>query len=387
MHAKTFLHKLFGSAIHKMRITVLSDVITAIIRMKALKLVSVGRALDLPIQERSGIRKVDRVLGNPYYQKHSAIIYQHIINCVVGNQHRPELIVDWTKLPHSEHYALRASLSTEGRAITLYEEVHPKKKENNQAVHHQFLKRLKEMLPNGCCPIIVTDAGFKNPWFKSVLLMGWDFVGRVRGLTTYYDEQEKSYKACATLHRRATLEGNYLLDAKLTRQNPLVVSFYAVKQKLKGRRDYNKNRTVSGHRDSRGYSRSQREPWILVTSLKGKRCLAKKVMAIYRRRMTIEEAFRDLKSSRYGLSMQDNLTLKPKRLTVWLMLSALATLMAWIMGQAAEKKGLHYQFQANSYRHRRVLSFFYLGCQIIRKKLELTINLNQISFKGLNSYG
>ncbi|MBN9227352.1 MULTISPECIES: hypothetical protein [Legionella] len=56
------------------------------------------------------------------------------------------------------------------------------------------------------------------------------------------------------------------------------------------------------------------------------------------------------------------------------MLAALAGLIAWLTGAAAEQLKLHYDFQANSYKHRRVLSFFYLGCQIIRKKINLDIN-------------
>jgi hypothetical protein len=29
-------------------------------------------------------------------------------------------------------------------------------------------------------PIIVTDAGFKVPWFRQLLKLKWDFVGRTR---------------------------------------------------------------------------------------------------------------------------------------------------------------------------------------------------------------
>ena len=90
--------------------------------------------------------------------------------------------------------------------------------------------------------------------------------------------------------------------------------------------------------------------------------------------MAIEENFRDTKSTKYGFSFDKNETIKPERFTVWLMLAALASLVCWLSGATAEKLKLHYDFQANSYRHRRVLSFFYLGCQIIRKKIELTID-------------
>jgi hypothetical protein len=56
------------------------------------------------------------------------------------------------------------------------------------------------MLPKRCRPVIVTDAGFKVPWFKEISALGWHFIGRVRGkvsvrLLQFWDShnfQEKS---------------------------------------------------------------------------------------------------------------------------------------------------------------------------------------------------
>jgi hypothetical protein len=36
-------------------------------------------------------------------------------------------------------------------------------------VHRAFLARLKTLLPAGVKPILITDAGFRAPRFKSVL--------------------------------------------------------------------------------------------------------------------------------------------------------------------------------------------------------------------------
>ena len=94
--------------------------------------------------------------------------------------------------------------------------------------------------------------------------------------------------------------------------------------------------------------------------------------------MTIEGSFRDVKSTEFGFSLNENKTIKSARYMVWLMISTLAYLIAWIIGFAAEKISLHYDFQANTYRHRRVLSFFYLGCQIVRKKIDIPIQIEEI---------
>ena len=377
MHVTTFLHKVLGSVTHKSRLNMLAPILTALIKMKAMTLTKLGRALELPIQERSGIRKIDRFLSNIYFQTRSIDIYTKITQWVIGKNLRPQIIVDWTKLPNSENYALRASLIAVGRAITLYEEVHPKKKEGNSKVHNRFLDRLNSMLSQDCQPIIITDAGFKNPWFRKVLKLEWDFIGRVRGETKY--KTQDGWAFCHALHKKATRIPQYLGEKILSKSSGLSMAFYIVKNKIKGRKKLTKAKKVCKDKDSKNHSRSYREPWLLVSSIKGK-AAAKIIVALYARRMTIEEGFRDLKSSKYGFNMEENKTLRPGRLTVWLLLAALACLFAWIIGRTAEALNLHYQFQANSIRHRRVLSFFYLGCQIIRKNIKIPIDLSNISY-------
>ena len=93
----------------------------------------------------------------------------------------PWIHIDWSCINSTTNlYLLRASLSIKGRSIVFYEECHPKKKENNHVTHQQFLKSLKAVLPRCESPIIVTDAGFRAPWFMAVRQMGWHFVGRLR---------------------------------------------------------------------------------------------------------------------------------------------------------------------------------------------------------------
>ena len=377
MHAKTFLHNLLSKSIHKARAQLLSVSVQALIKTKTMTISTIGRALDLPIQERSGIRKIDRLLANTFFQNKNIQVYKILADKIIGSKTRPKIILDWTKLPNVNEYALRAAVIAEGRALTIYEEVHPKKKEGNSIVHKKFLKHLASILSKDCKPIIITDAGFKNPWFKAVLALNWDYIGRVRGVVKY--DNGSGYKSLSTLHKVANTEPKYLGKNKLSIEGPILTHFYTVKNKIKGRKRYDRSGKVRIDKDSINYGRSQREPWILVSSLSGYGA-AKKVTKIYKYRMTIEEAFRDLKSPRYGFSMEENETLKRKRLIVWLLLAALASFLAWIYGYVAEKNNLHYQFQANSIRARRVLSFFYLGCQVIRKKFKIPINFREINF-------
>ncbi len=58
------------------------------------------------------------------------------------------------------------------------------------------------------------------------------------------------------------------------------------------------------------------------------------------------------------------------------MIAMLATLIAYLTGFIAEFNQWHYQFQANTTKKRRVISLFFLGCRIIKKK-----------FRQINNYG
>lgn len=374
MHVRTFLHKTLDSAIHIMRVEALSEVVEGLIHSKRLELTAMGRSLQSSIQERSGIQKVNRLLGNQNLLAECLLIYSRFAHCLIGIKQHPLIIVDWTKYPQSEDAVLRAAVAIEGRAVTVYEERHSVKRVGNHGVHKRFLKKLKEVLPTNCCPVMISDAGFQNPWFREIMRLGWDYVGRIRGIKRCHLAGEKHSVLCKTLFKRADKTMRFLGKATLTETNPLETNLYLMKSRLKGRKKHRRDGKVDKHKDSKAYSRAQREPWLLASSLTG-RWAAKRVKEIYRRRMGIEEAFRDLKSSRYGFGLNNSKTRKAKRRDILLLIAALAGLIAWLMGKIAEQLYWHLEFQSNSVKYRRVLSFFYLGCQVIRKRKKIPIGL------------
>jgi hypothetical protein len=374
MHVKGFLHRILTPVTHKARVKVLTEVTTAAIITKKLTLTTLGRAIDSPIQERSGIQKVNRLLGNQFLLKEYVYIAKAVSNTLIANKKHPEIIVDWTKYPNSEDAVIRASLALEGRALTLHEERYSIKKMGNNKVQNNFLKKLKQIIPADCRPVIVTDAGFHNDWFKEVLKLDWDYVGRIRGMKKYRKPDSERFIPCKNLFKQATGKVKSLGKLILTRGNPTESYFFLVKGKLKGRKALTRQGKVRRDKDSKAYSRSHREPWLLASSLQGRNA-AKKVKRIYSRRMTIEEAFRDLKSSRYGLGLDEGKTKIKKRRDILLLIAMLAGLTAWVTGLAGERMKLQYQFQSNSIKHRRVISLFYLGCQLIRKKIPIPLSL------------
>jgi hypothetical protein len=68
MHVTKIVHQLLDATIHKTKIKSLLPVIQAIITSKQLSLTQLGRNLDNKGKERSGIRRIDRLLSNHYYQ-------------------------------------------------------------------------------------------------------------------------------------------------------------------------------------------------------------------------------------------------------------------------------------------------------------------------------
>ncbi len=134
--------------------------------------------------------------------------------------------------------------------------------------------------------------------------------------------------------------------------------------------------TAKGERRRNGpilkHEQGEREPWLLVTNLSPQRNLAKRVVAIYRDRMTIEEAFRDLKAHRHGFAFRQNLGRHPGRVAQLLLLAAIGTLCAWLMGLVGAARGLVRSLQANTERRRRVLSVFFVGNRLLKQRIRIT---------------
>src|SRR4030067_2765726 len=95
--------------------------------------------------------------------------------------HKPAIVSDWSDLSadRSQHL-LRAALVIKGRAVVLYEEVHPMKQYCSPKVHERFLRRVRALLPQHSRPILGTTAGVRASWFKLCNRLKFDWVGRIR---------------------------------------------------------------------------------------------------------------------------------------------------------------------------------------------------------------
>lgn len=376
MRPLKLLHKFLKkelSSVHTKRLNAIEACCEALLQGNTLSLTLLGRNIRNKAKEGSNIERVNRLLGNSYLHEEIPLFYRAINNLLIEEGSSPWVLVDWSCLSSTTQlYVLRATLSMQGRSITLYQEVHPKKNENNHETHIQFLNTLKQLLPANTKPIIVTDAGFKGPWFMEILSMGWDYVGRLRGNIGVDIGFTNNWVLCDTLFAKATTIPTYIGQGLLTKANEITCHFISYKNLKKDRikRNKNKKKCMSAH--SLKHAQGNREPWILVTSLPFSASLAELAVIIYKQRMQIEETFRDTKCNRYGFGLGDSNTKSAERMNVLLLIDYLVTFSCWQSGLNAEENGMASDFQAHSSKFKKVLSIVYLGKQVLKKKINMT---------------
>ena len=360
-------------SMHKVRRQSLNAMVTSLLSGSSLSVTSIGRHINSQTSDKHQIKRSMRLCSNHHLHHETNTIYSHMAQRLIALQRRPIILVDWSDLDtRKQHFLLRASLAVDGRSLTLLEQVYPVHEKEKPATHKQFMERLKTSLPLLCKPIIVTDAGFRVPWFKLVDSLGFDYVGRVRNQTFCKSKMDLDWHPVKDLYRTASAKPKDLGAYQMSRATPIACSMVNYKQKPKGR----KHLTATGNRarrnsNSRSNASKESEPWLLATSLVGRGYrFARKVMKLYQSRMQIEESFRDLKT---GLGFNESNTRKQRQLGVLLLLAMLAQVVLFLLGLAVKKMNQHHQYQANSLKTRAVLSYQFIGLRAYKdRRLRLT---------------
>ena len=341
MHATKVLQKILSPVIARLdarNVRNLFFAVEALLVGRRLTLTELARHFPGAERIAAPLKRFDRLLGNRAVQALRTSCYQAALLWLL-RMPRPVLIVDWSEVKSDGRWhLLRAAVVARGRTLTVYEEVHPTAKLGSPRVEAAFLKRLKALLPAGIRPILVTDAGFRVPWFRAVEALSWHWVGRVRHRSRVKflesSRSEQGWIASKALYPRATARAVSFGEVALTESKCFLCRLALVRRRPQGR----VHRTRYGQRARGGYSRKiaerEREPWLLATSVSIKELSAAEIVALYAKRMQIEQSFRDLKSHRYGCAFEDTLTRDPRRLEMLLLIHALATLAAWLEGLA-----------------------------------------------------
>jgi hypothetical protein len=339
MHACSILHRCLARVfvpMHAARRNRLLGAVEAFVAGRRLTLTDLARSWPGATWMHAPLKALDRLLGNRHLHAEVDRLYSAMAVWLLRGMRRPWVLVDWSDLKGDGRWSLlRASVPVGGRALTLFELVYPLQRMGQPRAQVEFLRHLARILPPGVAPIIVTDAGFRSEWLRATQAMGWDYVARVRNTTKVMAPDQTQWQACTSLHSRATLKPRELGAYAMVKGDPMTTRLVLNRRVRKGRDKLTRQGLPEQGRTARKARKAAREPWLLATSLDPKTYPAHVIVKAYSRRMQIEEAFRDLKSHRYGAGFEDSLTRKPERLMVLLMLHALATLAAWLMGLAA----------------------------------------------------
>lgn len=351
--------------IHCVRALSVASAAAGLLRGGTLTLTHIGRSLGGRARTKNKIKRVDRLLGNRHLRAERPWVYAGLCRWLLKGVERPVIIVDWSDCePGHQWLMLTASLSVRGRALTIYQEVHPLSRYNSPRTHRCFLRCLQELVPAHCRPIIVTDAGFRGPWFREVESYGWDWVGRVRNRIKVCVGETGTWRYTTALYRSATHRIRHLGQCRLSHKRPYSAGLYLVKVSRRG-----PGRPVKAHGagpTTRRCRKLYNDPWLLATSLAHEPGAARRVMHLYAKRMQIEETFRDLKGHRWGFGFELARSRCVERREILLLIATMATLLLWLLGLAAKARRWERHFQANTERRRAVLSVVFLAREVLK---------------------
>ena len=361
---------------HKVRRKSLNASVSSLISGASLSVTSLGRNIESDTSEKHQIKRSMRLCSNHHLHDEITPIYSKLCLKIIGQQPNPIILIDWSDLdPRKDLFLLRAAVAVDGRSLTLYDEVHPLSTKEKPAVHRAFMNKLKSIVPVSCKPIIVTDAGFRVPWFKLIESLEWDYVGRVRNRTFCLNATDIDWHPVKTLYSQATTTAKSLGYYQMAQSNPFGCKMVIYRNKKKGRKDL----TATGDRSrnsnrSLSYAEREREPWLLATSISVGRNMAKRVVKIYKSRMQIEESFRDLKT---GLNFNQSSARKQKQIEVLLLIGTIAQYLLFLLGLTVKLLDKHRRYQANSVKDKSVLSYQFIGLRAVQDR-HLTLDKNNI---------
>lgn len=355
-------HMLGGCSgfVHGSRLKAFMRVVEGVLRARRLTPATVGRNLRGRARPKHGIKCVDRTLGNNALWRERSHLFRALAARLLGDCPRPVILVDWTQAMGT-HEALVATTPIGGRSLPVYLEVHPLKKLGNAEVEDRFLASLHDALPAKCKPIVISDAGFKGPFFQSVLSHSWDFVGRVRGTAKAVPSDGGAAVTKEDFYAGAMVTPRDLGNYGLFVSAPLTCRLVLVRK----RRRPGPKPPPPRCKEERELRLAALDPWLLATSVTSGN--AAYIVSLYARRMQIEETFRDAKNHRFGWCLNDVRTRSCQRADLLLLVAAFAMAIATLVGLSAESAGAHRAYQANTIADRRVLSLFVLACAMLQR--------------------
>lgn len=365
MRASRVLQKCLSESLepmHQARSQVLMRAVEALIAGRRLTLMDVARSWPGAERVRAPLKAFDRLLSNRHLHGEREQVYAGMARWLLRSA-QPVIVVDWSDLkPDKSWCLLRAAVPVGGRTLPVLDMVFAGAEAGSPAAEQRFLRRLQQVVPETAKPTLVTDAGFRRPWFRAVDAIGWHWLGRLRHRTMVKpvdacgEDDWVPSRALYALLDRGTRDMGLM---NTVQSHPWTCRVVLHRKRTKGRKDLNLKGTPRRGKHSRKSAAGQREPWLLVAS-PGLELSARQIVSLYARRMQIELSFRDLKSHRYGNAFEDSLTRSGTRIGILLLVHALANFASWLAGMACRATGLD-AWLAPNVRQRQCYSIMRIG--------------------------
>jgi len=356
-----FVHKHL-SLIHAARRESLCAAVSAAMGGHLLSLSRLARALMAESTQRAALKRVDRLIGNRRIGGEARVVGAALLRVLCRSGQPLVIAVDWSAVcPGGAFVELRAVLTWlgMGRGLTIYQQVYPESKLGNGRAERALLDTLHRWMPAGAEVIIVTDAGFRRPWFTHIERLGWSWIGRIRAGVCLARECTHWEQASAWF-AKATGKACRWSDCWLTRRFRFACDMVLVRHRAVGGKRYGRAGHGSTPKARREAQASAKEPWLLAHSPRLRPYRAEQIVAMYAQRMQIEENFRDSKSTQLGMGLEVSQSRSAPRLHALLLIATLAAFLLWHVGQLAEAEGLHLRFKATT-RVARELSIITLA--------------------------
>lgn len=292
----------------------LAQLVAATLGVGRVSLAAIGRRLGGDSAAKHKIKRTWRFTSNRRVVVSDAMRGVIARLCKRRGKKKPLLVsLDWTDIRSFQ--TLMAAAVLKGRAVPLLWASYAKWElfKSRNALEEGLLHLLRTLIPEGVPVVILADRGF----------------GRV-----------EMARACANFRFR------YLIRIKpdawvehptfrgKLKDYPVVKGMRRVLQATRHR----KSRPVTHNivvRWKPGLPAKRDEPWYLMTDLGGS---ALQLTALYAKRMTVEELFRDGKSRRNGFALRLTQVKEPRRLDRLLLIVALAYLLLVGLGLVARQR-------------------------------------------------
>lgn len=332
----SFVKGLFEEDLHAKRVLSLANGVAGVIHAAALSIHAIGRGMAAArgVDSKHATKQVDRLLSNSGLQLRPLLMAW--IRFVVGNREDIVVALDWTEFDNDDQSVIALYLVTNhGRATPLvWKSVRKSKlKGKRTAYEDEVLELLHAALPREIDITLVADRGFGDSKLYGYLDdLGWNYVIRFReAILVEHKGEQKSARDWMYPSGRARRIANVRVTTNLQELGAIVVV-----------------------RDKK-----MKDAWCLATNMSERS--ASKIVALYGRRFTIEETFRDTKDIHFGMGLSATHINSPARRERLLLLGAIAHSLLTLLGAAGERCQLDRTLKTNTAK-KRSLSLYRQGC-------------------------